>query len=149
MAQTRTHLMSGNSASKESVYRDSDFPWVTYTGTKSSTNPGGPRNIWIADNSRSKERTGPFTTLRAAWSYIHGETLPPNERVTYNAASHTMPNGMKPAESPHIEPQTTQTPETQPTLFDEPEKEMETADQIVEFSCPHCAKPIIGLLARK
>lgn len=137
-SKSRTNMVSGTSESEVSIYRDTEFPWIQYIGTRSEHNLKGPRNRWMVVNERnSNENTGPFPTLRIAWTYVHGETLPAKERVSYNAASYTMPNGTKP-NGPEI---------TEVADIISPPTEI--SDQMIEFSCPHCGKAVIGLLARK
>lgn len=140
----RTHLLSGNAHSAESVYRDVQNPYITYIGTRSTHNPRGPRNVWHINNSQTHEKIGPFVALKLAWAWVHGTELSPTERVTTNFHQEMQrQNGTKATPEPEI---TTQN-ENQMSLFSEEEKESES-DSLIQFSCPHCGKSVVGLIAR-
>ena len=142
----RTHLLSGNAHSEESVYRDVQNPYITYTGTRRDTNPNGPRNVWFIHNSQTHEKTGPFITLKLAWGWVHGTELAPTERVTTNFHQEQQKtNGTFATTKP--EPEITTQNESQMSLFSEEEKESES-DSLIQFSCPHCGKSVVGLIAR-
>jgi hypothetical protein len=120
-SRTKTTAHPNNSTSAiETHYTDTEFPWVEYTGTR--TNATGPRNIWYVNDSKNGSKpTGPFPALKVAWLFVHGEkiTAQPTNRPEITEVADI------------ISPPT------------------ETSDQMIEFSCPHCGKAVIGLLARK
>lgn len=141
--KSTTHADPRNTTTNpENIYTDIDFPWITYHGTRPKTNPHGPRSIWWVHDDKKSEKTGPFYTLKKAKDFVHGNILPP-------------PFQTQPINNGNVapEPETTQE-KSQLTFADILREEVipetaEATDQLIEFSCPHCGKGIIGLLARK
>lgn len=119
MTKPKVTSMPGNSTYADlNVYRDTDDPTVFYHGTKGGKGP--TRNRWVVIREGTNGEAGPFPTLGAAWAWMHRG------------------NGSG-APVARLLPETVPIPTPGPKAVDDL--------PLLQFKCPHCGHPLVGLVA--